>query len=63
MMVHFLTQVQMKYIFLRNNYSLKNMGEDLYGQTEQYENSDLNQKVNQTLGLEVTKSLFETAMK
>jgi len=39
------------------------MGEDLYGQTEQYENSDLNQKVNQTLGLEVTKSLFETAMK
>ena len=41
---------------------LKKYGEDLYGQTEQYENSDLNQKVSQTLGLEDTESLFETAI-
>ena len=36
-------------------------GEDLYGQTEKYKNSDLNQKVSQTLGLKATESLFETA--
>ena len=41
---------------------LEKYGEDLYGQTEQFENSDLNQKVSQTLGLEATESLFETAM-
>ena len=41
---------------------LQKYGEDLYGQTEQFENSDLNQKVSQTLGLEATESLFETAV-
>ena len=41
---------------------LEKYGEDLYGQTEQFENSDLNQKVSQTLGREATESLFETAM-
>ena len=38
-------------------------GKDLFGQTEQYESSDLNKKVSQTLGLEETESLLETAMK
>ena len=52
----------MRNICLRNNYNLKKYGEDLYGQTEQFENSDLNQKVSQTLGREATESLFETAM-
>ena len=42
---------------------VKKYGKDLFGQTEQYENSDLNQKVSQTLGLKATKFLFETAMK
>ena len=41
---------------------LEKYGKDLYGQTKQFENSDLNQKVSQTLGLEATESLLETAM-
>ena len=42
---------------------IKKYGKDLFGQTEQYESSDLNKKVSQTLGLEETESLLETAMK
>ena len=41
---------------------LKKYGEDLFGQTEQYKNSDLNKKVSQILELEETESLLETAM-
>ena len=41
---------------------LEKYGKDLFGQTKQFENSDLNQKVSQTLGLEATESLYETAM-
>ena len=41
----------------------KKYGKDLFGQTEQYESSDLNKKVSQTLGLEETESLLETGMK
>ena len=41
---------------------LKKYGEDLFGQTELYKNSDLNKKVNQILELEETESLLETAM-
>ena len=41
---------------------LKKYGKDLFGQTDQYESSDLNNKVSQTLGLEDTESLLETAM-
>ena len=40
----------------------KKYGKDLFGQTEQYENSDLNKKVSQILGLEDTESLLENAM-
>ena len=42
---------------------IKKYGKDLFGQTEQYESSDLNKKVSQILGLEETESLLETAMK
>ena len=41
---------------------LKKYGKDLFGQTDQYESSDLNKKVSKTLGLEDTESLLETAM-
>ena len=41
---------------------LKKYGEDLFGQTDQYESSDLNNKVSKTLGLEDTESLLETAL-
>ena len=41
---------------------LKRYGKDLFGQTDQYQSSDLNKKVSQTLGLEGTESLLETAM-
>ena len=41
---------------------LKKYGKDLFGQTEQYKSSDLNKNVSQTLGLEETESLLETAM-
>ena len=42
---------------------VKKYGKDLFGQTEQYESSDLNKKVGQILELEETESLLETAMK
>ena len=42
---------------------IKKYGKDLFGQTKQYESSDLNKKVSQTLGLEETESLLETGMK
>ena len=41
---------------------VKKYGKDLFGQTEQYESSDLNKKVGQILELEETESLLETAM-
>ena len=41
---------------------IKKYGKDLFGQTEQYESSDLNKKVSQILELEETESLLETAM-
>ena len=50
-----------KYLF-EKHLQFKKYGKDLFGQTEQYEHSDLNQKVSQTLGLEATESLLETAM-
>jgi hypothetical protein len=62
MMVHFLTQIQMRNILSEKQLQLEKYGKDLYGQTEQFENSDLNQKVSQTLGLEATESLHETAV-
>ena len=51
-----------KYIF-EKHVQIKKYGKDLFGQTKQYESSDLNKKVSQTLGLEETESLLETEMK
>ena len=50
-----------KYLF-EKHLQFKKYGKDLFRQTEQYEHSDLNQKVSQTLGLEATDSLLEIAM-
>ena len=50
-----------KYLF-EKQLQIKKYGKDLFGQTEQYDRSDLNNKVCQILKLDETKSLLETAL-
>ena len=51
-----------KYLFKKRE-ELEKYGNDLYGQTKQFENSNLSSKVNHLLGLDENDSFLNTSMK